>query len=339
MGLGGLLLSSSSCATGPRADLSRFEFTRPEMGLPFRVVLYAPDQRTAAAAAEAAFGRIRDLNASFSDYEEESELSRLSRTSGEGQAVRVSQDLWCVLTRAAALTKRSDGAFDVTVGPYVNLWRRARRQKALPSAEWLARARAAVGSRYLRLDPAHRAVELLVPRMRLDLGGIAKGYALDAALKVLEDCGIRSALVSGGGDLAASAPPPGKPGWRIALAPLDSPGAPPVRYVLLAHRALATSGDIFQYVEIAGRRYSHIVDPRTGYGLTDHSLVTVIAPDCTTADSLATTVSVLGPAAGLRLVEATRGAAVHVVRQPADRIEVVESRRFARFYEEPAPAP
>jgi thiamine biosynthesis lipoprotein len=323
----------AACATGRESGrLERFEFSRPEMGLPFRMALYAPDRQTAETAAHAAFGRVRELNNVFTDYDSDSELSRLSQTSGQGRAVRVSEDLWLVLSRAQALAARSGGAFDITVGPYVNLWRKARRDRELPTQERLARARAAVGYQYLRLEARHRTAELLVPNMRLDLGGIAKGYALDEALRVLGRHGIRSALVSGGGDMVASGAPPGKRGWRIEVAPLDTPDAPPSEFVWLADRALATSGDLFQRLEIAGRRYSHIVDPRTGVGLTDHSLVTIIAPDGTTADSLATAVSVLGPTAGLRLVNATRGAAAHLVRQPGTALEVRVTRTFRRYF-------
>jgi thiamine biosynthesis lipoprotein len=303
------------------------------MGLPFRIVLYAPDQLAAETAALAAFERIKQLNDVMSDYDADSELSRLSRTSGSGRAVKVSDDLWRVLGRAQALSRQSDGAFDVTVGPVVNLWRKARREKKMPDPVLLAEARGAVGYQFVRLNPKEQSVQLLKPNMRLDLGAIAKGYAIDEALKVLRERGIKSALVSGSGNMAVSAPPPDKRGWRIAIAPLDVPNAAPTCYVLLSHRALATSGDVFQHLEINGQRFSHIVDPRTGIGLTDHSLVTVIAFDCMTADSLATAVSVLGPRAGLRLIEATPGTAAHIVRKPGDEIEMTESKRFKDFYD------
>ena len=131
--------------------------------------------------------------------------------------------------------------------------------------------------------------------------------------------------------MAVSDPPPGKKGWRIELAALDATNAPPARFVSLSHAALATSGDLFQRLEIDGRRYSHIVDPHTGIGLTDHSLVNVIAPDCITADSLTKVVSVLGPKKGLDFIEATPRAAARVIRQPGDKIELNESSRFGRF--------
>jgi thiamine biosynthesis lipoprotein len=308
----------------------RFEFTRPQMGLPFRIVLYAPDEHAAEAAAEAAFARVSQLNAIMSDYDPDSELSRLSHTSGAGRAIKTSDDLWTVLKRAQQLAARSGGAFDVTVGPYVSLWRKARREGKLPRADLLAEAGAAVGWEKLQLDPRGRTARLLAPNMRIDLGGIAKGYAVDEAMKVLRARGVGRALVAGGGDMAMSGPPPGQKGWRIEVAPLDLTNAPPARFVRLARSALATSGDVFQRLEMGGQRYSHIVDPKSGIGLTDHSLVTIIAPDCTTADGLATAVSVLGPRAGLKLVERTRGCAALIVRAPGRQIEVMESKGFKR---------
>ncbi len=324
----------TSCrAPLPLNQPGRFEFTEPQMGLPFRVVLYAADKWTAEAAARVAFDRIQQLNIIMSDYEDDSELSRLSRTAGSGEAVKVSNELWFVLRRAQKLAERTDGAFDVTVGPVVSLWRKARREKKLPDAARLTQALQAVGYEKLRLDSSRHTVQLLVRGMRLDLGAIAKGYAADEALKILRRRGITRALVAGGGDMALGDPPPGKKGWRIEIAPLDATNAPPARFVLLANAGLATSGDLFQRVEIDGRRYSHIVDPRTGIGLTDHSLVTVIAPDGITADSLATAVSVLGPEKGKKLIENTKGAAVQIVRQPGEKIEITESSRFKKYYE------
>jgi FAD:protein FMN transferase len=308
--------------------LQKFVYEKAEMGLPFRISLYAKDEATAKAAAEAAYDRIAVLNSILSDYDSDSELSRLSRTSGQGKAVPVSSDLWRVLVRAQEFAAMSDGAFDITVGPLVNLWRRARHKQELPSPELIAEMKARVGYKNLRLDPEHHTAELLLPEMRLDLGAIAKNYAIDEAIAVLKQHGITRALIGGSGDMTATEAPPDQPGWRIEVAPLDVAGAPPAQIIYLKNRSIATSGDMFQRVEIGGKRYSHIVDPRTGYGLTDHSLVTVVAPDCMTANGLTTSISVLGPERGLKLVEATPGAAAHVVRMPDDKIQLVESSRW-----------
>jgi thiamine biosynthesis lipoprotein len=318
-------LLSAGCAAPRAAELRRYEFSQPEMGVPFRIVLYATNETHAQVAAKAAFGRIRELNNKLSDYDLESELSKLSRTSGQGRAVSVSDDLWRVLAASQDWARRTDGAFDVTVGPVVNLWRHARRQRQLPRADRLAEARARVGYTNLVLDPKTHTVLLRVPEMRLDLGGIAKGFAADEAFKVLRQHGIRSALVAAAGDIAFGDTPPGEPGWKVTLATLDVTNAPPPYVLRVANCGVSTSGDVFQHLEIDGVRYSHIVDPRTGIGLTDHSLVSIIAPNSMTSDALDTAVSVLGPEKGLGLVKATPGAAVRILRMPDEnKIEVFE---------------
>jgi thiamine biosynthesis lipoprotein len=279
-------------------------------------------------AAADAYGRVAELNKKLSDYDPESELSLLSATSGKLDPVPVGRDLAKVLERSQRLAVATDGAFDITVGPLTKMWRSARRTKTFPPDARLAEARAAVGYRNLVLDRDARTATLLVPNMRLDLGGIAMGYAADEALKVVAAHGIKSAMIDASGDIVCSAAPPGEQGWKIGIAPLTESNGPPSRYVWLADRALTTSGDAFQFVEIDGKRYSHIVDPRTGLGLTTRSSVTVIAPDCLTADSLATAVSVLGPARGLDLFELTKGAEALIVVAGDDGVQTRESDGF-----------
>jgi thiamine biosynthesis lipoprotein len=296
-----LALAIVGCQSAPPTQLARYEFSKPQMGAPFRVVLYARDKTHAEAAAHAAFRRVEALNQILSDYDTDSELNELSRTAGSGRAVRVSADLWNVLKQAQHFAKLSGGAFDVTVGPYVNLWRKTRREKKFPPAARLAEAGLAVG--YEKLQLSNGTARLLVPDMKLDLGGIAKGYAVDETVKVLKKHGIRRALVAAAGDIAVSEPPPGKTGWQIEV------GSPP-EILSLANRAVSTSGDMFQHVELNGVRYSHIVDPRTGIGLTNQLQVTVLARDSGTADALATAISVLGPENGLLLARRFPGVSV-----------------------------
>jgi thiamine biosynthesis lipoprotein len=317
----------------PALALERFEFSRPQMGMRFQITLYAANEKAAEEAAGAAFRRVKEINAIMSDYEPESELSRLSRSSGGGRAVELSEQLWFVMSRAQEFSKRSGGAFDVTVGPCVWLWRKARREHRLPDPAALAEAMKAVGYKNIQLDPKRRTAKLLAPNMRLDLGAIAKGYAVSEAVAMLRERGIASALVVGGGNMAASDPPPGKLGWRIAVPSLDA--FAPSRYVLLAHASLSTSGDFFQFLDIGGKHYSHLVSPRTGIGLTDHCQVTVIARDGITADGLSTAISVMGPKAGLKLVRSTPGAAALIEQKPGGKVETFESPGFAKFYEKP----
>jgi thiamine biosynthesis lipoprotein len=308
----------------------RFEFTQIQMGMPFRIVLYAPDADSANAAARAAYARIRQLNAIMSDYDDESELMRLCKTAGSGQAIPVSRDLLSILSQSMALSNRSDGAFDVTVGPLVKLWRKARRTKQFPGAEELAAARAAVGYRHLRVDEKAGTVELLKKGMQLDLGGIAVGYAVDDVLKLLKDRGITSALIDGSGDIGVSDAPPATTGWRIGIAPLEADNEPS-RFVILSNAAVTTSGDAFQFVDFDGKRYSHIVDPHTGLGLVDRSSVTLIASNCTIADSYTKAIAVLGPVRGLRLIDEIPGAAAIVVRAPEGKVETFESKRLGEY--------
>lgn len=328
------LAAGPGCATRlPERDLARYEFARPEMGMEFRMVLYAPSEAAAREAASAVFARVRQLNGILSDYEEDSELTLLNRSAGSGRWVQVSTELWEVLQYAQQMAARTDGAFDVTVGPVVQLWRRARRQRELPDPVRLERARAAVGWGGVELDRSRRAVRLAKPGMRLDLGGLAKGFVLDEALDTLRALGVRRAMVEAGGDLAVGEPPPGRPGWRVRLTDLKPADSGADASVVLRERALATSGDLYQYVELGGVRYSHIVDPRTGVGLTNRSLVFVIARRGMTADALSTAVSVLGPVAGLCLVESVPGAAARVVEAWADGICTWETRHWCRYME------
>ncbi|MFN0054828.1 MAG: FAD:protein FMN transferase [Planctomycetales bacterium] len=310
----------------------RYEFRQMQMGMPFKIVVYAVDEDSANGAARAAYARIRQLNGIMSDYDADSELMRLCRTAGRGERVPVSPELLAVLSRAQTLSRHSDGAFDVTVGPLVRLWRQARKSGQFPSPEAVEEARGAVGYRQIALDEPAGTVELKHTGMRLDLGGIAAGYAVDEALRVLKQQGIHSALIDASGDIGVSDPPPGQAGWRIGIAPLE-PEADPSRYLLLKNAAVTTSGDAYQFIEFEGRRYSHIVDPRTGLGLTERSSVTVIAPDCTTADSYATAVSVLGPDKGLKLIEATPHAAALIVRAPDGTPQTFESKRLKQYLE------
>ena len=310
---------------GPVAQIrsQRFEFSQPHMGTQVRVVVYAPDATTAWRASRAAFRQIAALDDTMSDYKTGSELMRLCRSAG-GPPVRVSRDLFRVLERAQEIAQQTNGAFDVTVGPVVRLWRRARRRVELPDAVELASARKLVSYKYLRLDPEARTVRLLKPGMLLDLGGIAKGYAADTALSVLKRYGISSALVAAGGDIAVGAAPPGEAGWSVGIAPLDSPSQPPARFLILQHAGVSTSGDAEQFVEIAGQRYSHIIDPRTGQALNGHSGVTIVAPDATTSDAMATAFSVLGIDEAQELAASLPRLGVFFAKQTASGVRTYE---------------
>jgi thiamine biosynthesis lipoprotein len=273
------------------------------MGVPVRVVLYTADPRRAPEAAGAAFDRIAALDRMMSDYRPDSELRTLPR----GRPVRVSPELFHVFQRALEIAAATDGAFDPTVGPLVALWREARVSGRLPAAAAIDAARARTGWRRIGIDRARRTVT--VPAgIQVDFGGIAKGYILQSAVQLLRSRGIRRVLLEAGGDIVVGDPPPGRSGWRIDVG--DAGTDFRKRAGALANAALATSGPTAQFVEIDGVRYSHVVDPRTGLGVTSPIVAHVIARDATTADALATALTVLG-AEGVPRIQA-RFPDVHV---------------------------
>jgi thiamine biosynthesis lipoprotein len=309
----------------------RFEFLQIRMGVTVAIQVYADDELLANQAADAAYARFKELDRIMSDYDPDSELMQLCATSGPGKPVAVSNDLFRVLQRSQALAEQSEGAFDVTVGPIVNLWRIARRRKEPPAADRLQAALDKVGYQKLRLDPEARTVELLQPGMRIDLGGIAVGYTVDEAMRIFRDRGLTHVLIDAAGDIGVGDPPPGRDAWRIEIEPLGLSDRPPL-VLELKNCAVTTSGDASKFVEFNGVRYSHIVDPKTGYGLTRRTSATVIAPDCTTADSLATTLNVLGPERALQVVAERPGVETSIETiGDDDAIATSQSPGFAAF--------
>lgn len=320
------LLALANCGKAAEPALSRFSYAEKHMGTLFRIVLYAPDEATAKQAAQAGFERIQKLDNIMTDYRTSSELMQLCKKAG-GPPVKVSDDLFAVLARAREVSRLSDGAFDVTVGPVVRLWRVARKTGKMPAPDQLAQARMLVGYRNIELDPQAGTVKLRKAGMLLDLGGIGKGYAADAVLELLKQRGITRALVAAGGDIAVSDPPPGKKGWTVGIAPLN-PNQNPSRFLILANAAVSTSGEAEQHVVIDGKRYSHIVNPHTGIGLVGQMSVTVVAANGKTADPMTKVVSILGAKEGLKIIDSLPAMAALIVRKTDTGVENVESKRF-----------
>ena len=264
----------------------KFRRTAPLMGTHFTLTFYAASNELADSAATAAFDRIEELNQIFSDYQKDSEVTKLSGTAGSGKKVSVSGDLWHLLKWSKRLSRQSKGAFDITIGPLTKLWRHAMRQHDFPDSGKIENAKKLVNYRWVKLYPGQRKVKLKKPGMRLDFGGIAKGYAVDEAYKVLEKSfGIKSAVIDGGGDLFIAAPPPDSSAWDIKKS--DNTGISPEHY-----RAIASSGATYRYLQWRGKKYSHILDPSSGLGKENSPVITVAASNTTLADPLATTFTV-----------------------------------------------
>jgi FAD:protein FMN transferase len=325
LGLSLVLLYPDYSARG--AQLKRYEYSLPRMGSIFHIELYAPDDATASRAAEAAFARAEDLEQIMSDYRDDSELMRLARE-GARAPFPASNDLYDVLAKSIHISELSHGAFDVTVGPLVALWREARNTRRFPDASDLAKAKALVDYRNIELDPTRRAVFLKRAGMRLDLGAIGKGYAADQMLALLQKRGLRRAMVVAGGEVAIGAPPPGESGWKVAIDAADSEAGKAPCTLVLHDAALSTSGDSKQFVEINGKRYSHVIDPFTGVALEGMGSTTVLARDATTTDALGTALSILPVVDGIRLAESLPGVAVYMVRKSENGWKRYSSRGF-----------
>lgn len=252
------------------------------MGTEFRITISADDTSGLSLVVRQCFAKVDDLEQSMSDYRADSELNRLT---GRTDWQEVSPDLYTVLRFSKQLARRSKGAFDPTVGPLTKLWRRAFRQQQFPEEEDIFAARTQV--QWKDLKTARKGqVRLRRNDIKLDLGGLAKGYTLDVMAQLLREAGFKAFLLDGGGDLLLGDPPLGQPaGWLV-----DFPGSQGKRS--LKNIAVATSGDTYRFLEHEGSRYSHLIDPRTGYGLTHQAVISVIGPNAMMTDGLASAVSV-----------------------------------------------
>lgn len=292
------------------------------MGTIFRITLYTTSREAAEEAASRAFDRIEELEATLSLYQNNSELNQVTEQADK-QVVTLSRDLFQVLESALEWSRKTGGAFDCTVRPLLTLWRERGEEGRLPSPLEIEAVIRRVGSDKVLLNSRLKSVRLESPGMQLDLGGIAKGYAADEAFRILSESGLNRSLIDAGGDLRLGDPPPGKQGWLITLENLEEEDS----HLYLSNSAIATSGDTYRYFEIDGIRYSHIVDPATGMGMTDHRQVTVLAPNGETADALATALSVMDIQEGLRLVESLEGTEA-VIRLTLPGSPGTESKTF-----------
>jgi len=327
LALGLCILMVSSRPVAAKASAQHFQYSLPRMGTIFRIEMYAGSDVEASRAAEAAFSRAEELEQIMSDYRADSELMRLMRD-GAAAPVPVSSDLYSVLAKSLWTSKLSRGAFDVSIGPLVDLWRSARKAGRLPDAGEIAKAKALVDYRNIELDPVQHTVFLKRAGMKLDLGAIGKGYAADQMLAVLQSQGIQRALVVAGGEVVTGEPPPGSSGWKVRIDTADSDaGVAPCTLLLTGH-AVSTSGDEHQFLEVNGHRYSHIINPRTGWALEGRSSTTVIARDSTTADALATAFSTMSVSDGIRVAQSLPGVSALWVRRVGGEWKRYASRGF-----------
>lgn len=284
-------------------ELNRYEFSSVHMGTEFQIILYAKNDSLSQTAADAAFSKIEDLNSILSDYIDDSELNSLSNTAGTNHTIHVSDPLFYILKRSEEISNHTNGFFDITIGPFSKIWRGINREldPNLPDKQELKLAQERVGYQYIELNDENQTVKLLKSGMRLDPGGIGKGFASDQGLETIREYGISKALINAGGDISVGDPPPEKDGWKIAIPVFNQPHI----NLIISNKAVITSGSLHQHVEIDGVKYSHIINPKTGLGNTNQIQVTVVSKNGTDADAYATAFHAMGLQNAKKIVKTT----------------------------------
>jgi thiamine biosynthesis lipoprotein len=301
-----VILAITGCSSEPGARI--WEISGPVFGTQYHVKVVLPEDSSRLKSLSRGISReLESVDAGMSTWRDDSELSQFNErdqasgdTNGKGEWFAVSEPLLKVITEAQRVSSMTNGAFDITIGPVVNLWGfgpRARPEKQ-PDSEVLAKRLAQTGYEKLTVRQSPPAIRSSAP-LYLDLSAIAKGYAVDAVASYLKREGVDNLLVEIGGEVSAQGVKPSGETWRLAIEKPISTGRAVQQVVALNDHAMATSGDYRNYYEAEGRRYSHTIDPATGKPIT-HQLasVTVIADSAMTADALATALNVMGDERG-----------------------------------------
>lgn len=319
------------------AQPKRFQFTENKMASPFTILFYHADSLEAVRIAREGFTIVDSLAAIFTDYEEESELNRFcAKAAPDADFTPLSQPLFDILHQSKNAHKISRGTFDITVGKLSRLWRQARRSGEWPRSEMVAEALDKSGMKYLQVDAKTRSGRLLKKGIQLDLGGIAQGYIADTIMRFLQTRGIENALIDVSGDIITRGHPPGKQAWVVAINTPHHEEEWLHDHLYMNDNAVTTSGDLYQYMEHEGKRYSHIINPSTGYGITTRKSVTVVAKDAIVADWFTKAVSLLPHRKAIRVARKLN-AEFLVVELKAEEMKFRYSKKFTTFMKTFAP--
>ena len=326
-----LLVLISFVSLCSNAQLQRFSYTEPKMGSPFTIILYAQDSVVANNTAQNCFRLVDSLVAILTDYIDSSELNRLCARAGKSGFV-CSPTLLEVLLQSKYAFEKSKGSFDITLGPVTRLWRKARKEKIFPDPILVKEKLLLTGFNKVQIDTLTRTVTLQQAGMQLDLGGIGQGYIAQRVIDYLKEQPVKNVLINVSGDIAAIGNPPGKTGWTVAINLPESEHDLLPKHLQIINEAVTTSGDVYQYMEHDGKRYSHIVDPSTGYGITSQRNVTVIAADGTTADWLTKACSIL-PVKKAKKLAHNLHAEVLIAEMKNDKLIINASKGFNKYWE------
>jgi len=317
------------------AQLKRFQFSENKMGSAFNIILFHTDSLQASQAAHECFAMVDSLNNIFSDYLPSSEISRLTAT-GSSFYQSVSDELFNMIVQSKVAWQKSSKTFDITIGPLTQLWRKTRNEKKIPPEPEIKKAKQQTGFENLSINISSKTISFNVDGMRLDFGGIVKGYTAQKIIDYLKTKNIIHALADAGGDIVMSESPSGKDGWAIGINLPEQENELWNKKLELKNCAVATSGDVYRYTIYNGKKYSHIIDPRTGYGVTSQRNVSVIAKDGTAADWLATACSILPIKKALRLARKEK-AALFIATEKNGKIVIYKTENFDSYFQKKLP--
>jgi thiamine biosynthesis lipoprotein len=305
--------------------------TREMMGTWAEITVYSQDAKSVNTAIESALDAMTAVDSLMSVYKQDSEISAINRQAGKN-AVSVSPQTFFVVKSAIHYSEISDGAFDITIAPLIRSWGFFRKQGHIPPQEEINQNRALVNYRLIELDAENKQIKLLKSGMTLDLGGIAKGYAVDQAMEKLRAAKIENVLVNLSGNMYAMGHPKDKDAWYIGIRhPRQKENL--LGFIKLQEEAIATSGDYEKFFIHDGKKYSHIINPHTGYPVSGIASVTIIAKTAMEADALSTTVFVLGAEKGLQLIESIDGVEGIIVKvDEKEKLSFVMSEGFSKRF-------
>lgn len=313
------------------AQLKRFQFTENKMGSTFSIILYCDDSTKASVLSKECFAIVDSMNNIFSDYSTRSEVGKLA-SMPVVKDQRVSDELFEVIRLSKNAWKNSDKSFDVTIGALTQLWRKAKKENRFPRDEEIKIAKQSTGFKNVSYDIFVKTISFKTPGLRLDFGGIVPGYVAQKVLDHLKSRNINIALVDASGDIVMADPPPEKKGWLVGINLPESEHEVWDKKLELKNLAVSTSGDIYRYTVHNGKKYSHIIDPKTGYGVISQRNVTVISKNGAEADWLATACSILPIKKALRLAK-ERHAVLFIATVDGDKVMTYKSENFDRFFE------
>src|SRR6187401_1014510 len=317
------------------AQLKRFQFSENKMGSSFNIIFYHTDSAEATSLAKGCYLIVDSLNNIFSDYSSESEIGKPALQKNLTD-IKVSDELFSMIVRSKDAWKRSGKTFDITIGALTQLWRKAKKENRFPSEAEVNAAKYLTGFKNLIINERSMTISFKKPGIRFDFGGIVPGYAAQRVIDFLKSKNINIALVDASGDIVMSDAPPGKDGWTIGINLPENQNEIWDKKLELKNFTVSTSGDVFRYTIHNGVKYSHIIDPGTGYGVTSQRNVTVITKYGADADWLATACSILPIKKALALAKKEH-AAIMIATLKDEKITIHKSKSFDKHFQNKQP--